>query len=268
MATDEVPVCGEGQVIDGLPLIEAGTQCKEQGNDFIKKKEYDNAVIAYKNGIDVLDKAAGHPMLREEVEQMIALKAVLYCNTAQALLHKELYRRAAEAATECLQLDPENQKALHRRSLAYEHIKSWGPALEDVLALMRLGGAGMSVESLENRAKKLREKKEEEERLQREDDEEKASDPIGMTMVHMKERFDEVIDKYDLRDGSAAEELADWLTSGEWGDVGPKRVANRWGMEYEDAEVFLGWIAQGLEFKIQNAEAQGQAQAAAPRLDN
>ncbi|CAE8702522.1 unnamed protein product [Polarella glacialis] len=256
----------EVQIIDGLPLIDSATKLKEEGNDCIKRKEYSKAVTAYENGIAMLDKADGKPMLRVEVEAMVALKAVLYCNMAQSLLSQELYRRAAEAASWCLSFDSDNTKALHRRSLALEQTRSYGPALQDVLALQRLGGGGVSLESLQARADSLREKKEAEEKEQQEMEDDRADDPIGMAMVHTKERFDEVVQKYDLKDGEAAGELADWLVSGEW-NITPKRVAQRWNMEEEDAAVFLKWIQAGLDFKIRNAENQGVAQTIAPSLD-
>eukprot|EP00439_Symbiodinium_sp_Y106_P046919 s1158_g6.t1 len=255
------------QIIDCIPLIEAATKQKEEGNSAVKRKAYSDAVTSYTHGISILDKADGHPVRRTEGQQMVELKAVLYSNIAQCFLSQELYRRAIESADSCLQLDPSNAKALNRRSLAFEAIRSYAPALEDVLALQQLGGGGLSAESLAERAASLRAKQEEVERAAKEEADFKADDPIGMAMVNVKERFDEVVEKYDLRDGEAAGEVADWLTSGEW-DVTPKRIAQRFKMEEEDAQVFLAWIAQGLDFKIKNAEAQAQAagQSPAPSL--
>ena len=249
------------QVVDCIPLIEAATKQKELGNGAVKSKKYAEAVTAYEQGILILDKADGHPILRSEGEQMVSLKATLYSNIAQCFLSQQLYRRAIEAADSCLKLDPDHVKALHRRSLAFEAIHSYAATLLDLETLRRL--QGMSVEILDEREKLLKEKQAQVERLNKEEEEDKADDPVGMAMTNCKERFDEICEKYELRDGDAAGEVADWLTSGEW-EVTPKRVAQRFKMEEEDAQVFLAWIAQGIDFKVRNAEAQAQASSLAP----
>ncbi|CAL1148134.1 unnamed protein product, partial [Cladocopium goreaui] len=179
----------------------------------------------------------------------------------RCFLSQELYRRAIEAADSCLKLDPDHLKALHRRSLAFEAIHSYQAALLDLQALRRL--QGLSIETLDQREAALKEKQANVERSTKQEEEDKADDPVGMAMTNVKERFDEICDKYDLRDGDAAGEVADWLTSGEW-EVTAKRVAQRFKMEEEDAQVFLAWIAQGLDFKVRNAEAQAEAAAMAP----
>mmetsp|Transcript_54311 Transcript_54311/g.174131 ORF Transcript_54311/g.174131 Transcript_54311/m.174131 type:complete len:276 (-) Transcript_54311:96-923(-) len=254
---EEVP-----QIIDGLPLIEAATKLKEEANALVKRKQYNEAVDRYERGIAILDKADGHPMLRQEVEQMVALKAVLYSNAAKCLLDLELFRRAAEAASGCLQLDTSNAKALHRRSRAREALRDWDGALADAVALQKVGGGELPPEELEARMGSLRAKAEAAQHA-RDEEAAESEDEADTALVRMKQRFDEVVEKYDLRDGSAAEEVADWLTSGEWA-ISVRRVAQRWKMEEEDAEAFLNWIAKGLEFKVQNASNAAQASAAAP----
>lgn len=248
-------------VVDCIPLIEAASKQKVLGNGAVKQKNFAQAISAYESGIAILDKADGHPVLRSEGEQMVTLKATLYSNIAQCFLSQELYRRAIEAADSCLKLDPDHLKALHRRSLAFEAIHSYQAALLDLQALRRL--QGLSIETLDQREAALKEKQANVERLTKQEEEDKADDPVGMAMTNVKERFDEICDKYDLRDGDAAGEVADWLTSGEW-EVTAKRVAQRFKMEEEDAQVFLAWIAQGLDFKVRNAEAQAEAAAMAP----
>jgi tetratricopeptide (TPR) repeat protein len=147
------------QIIDGLPLLESARKRKEEGNELVKKKKYPEAVRTYENGIAVLDKADGHPMLRREVEDMIALKSVLYGNVAQCLLSQELFRRAIEAASTCLQLDEANAKALYRRSMAHEGLRAYGDALKDTIALQKLGGGGLTPQAVEKRLELLQDKK-------------------------------------------------------------------------------------------------------------
>ncbi|CAJ1368413.1 unnamed protein product [Effrenium voratum] len=178
----------EPQIIDDcVPLLEAAGQQKELGNAAVKRKAYHEAIAAYNHGIAILDKADGHPILRSEGLQMVTLKATLYSNIAQCCLSQELYRRAIEAADSCLQIDPEHSKALFRRSLAFEALRSYGAALQDVEALKALGGGGLSEDALSARLAELQKKQAEVERLEREEQQSKAEDPMGMAMVNVKE---------------------------------------------------------------------------------
>jgi len=249
MAEEELP-----QIIDGLPLIEAATGFKNDANAHVKGQRFGEAATVYEKALAILDKAEGHPMLRDEVKQMQTLRSVLYANLAQCMLSQKLYRRAVEAASSCLKIEPGNSKALNRRSQAYEGIQKYSKALADMLTLQKLGGGGLSPEAMEAKLKPLQDKVAEVKRLK---EEESSEDEIGMDMVRMKERFDEVCDQYDLRDDPKfAEEVAEWLTSNEW-VVTVKRVADRWKMEVKDAEDFIKWIKKGVDFKAeQSAQAE------------
>lgn len=261
MAEEEPPAPG---VVDGLPLIEAATSVKDQANTLVKEQKFSEAVPMYEKAIAILDKADGHPMMRTEVEQMVALKSVLYSNVAQAFLKERLFRRAIEAATSSLNCDAANGKALHRRSQAYESLKKWKEALADTLSLQKLGGGGLAPDVVETRIKKFQHEIAEVQRLK---DEESSDDEIGEEMVKMKERFDEVVKKYDLaEDEHMATEVADWLVSGEW-VMTIKKVAQRWKMEEQDAEDFLRWIAKGVQFKAEQSQMSDLMTQSAPALD-
>jgi len=257
MAAEEAP-----QIIDGLPLIEAATGKKNEANALVKEKKLDQAISLYEKAIEILDKADGHPMLRQEVEQMVALKSVLYSNVAQCLLSQSLFRRAVTAATSSIEADPANAKALHRRSQAYEALKKWKNAHADTVALHKLGGGALSAEAIEIRLKILQDKIDEIQKLK---DEESSEDGWGEEMVQMKKRFEEVVLKYDLKDEGVADEIAEWLTSGEW-IMTIKKVAHRWKMEYDDAEDFLKWIAKGVQFKAEQSQMSDLMEQSAPAL--
>lgn len=235
-AAEETP-----KVFDAEPLIELATKMKEDANACMKRKDCAAAARTYGEAVTVLDRADGYPMLRTEVEAMIKLKAVLLSNQAQAYLSDELYSRAVTAASNCLLVDEANVKALHRRSLANEKLRRYDLAVNDAVALRNLGGGGLPADDLEKRIAALQGK------LVKDEDE-SSEDEFGNELVTAKQRFDDIVEKYDLRDGNAAAELADWLTSGEW-KVTVDRVAKRWGMEPEDAKSFLDWIEKGIEVK-------------------
>jgi len=259
MVSEEDKQGGEPmKVMDGAPLIAAAAGLKEEGNSLVKKKLYNDAVQRYEKGIDILDKADGQPILRQEVEQMIQMKAVLFSNIAQCMINLELWRRANEAATASLKLDEANVKALNRRSRAREALRDYAGALNDAIAQQSLE----TNDDLERRLKSLRAKIAE---IEAAKEEESSDDEAGLEMVRMKAKFDEVVEKYDLRDDESAAEVADWLASGEW-LLTVRRVAQRWKMEEADAEAFLKWIAKGVEFQAQNSANQAQAQAAQDRL--
>lgn len=244
-------------MFDGEPLIEMTTKMKEEGNALMRSKQYAQAVEKYSEGVTVCDKAEGYPMLVREVRALVALKAVLLSNMSQALLSNELYRRALDAATRCLDVDEGNTKALHRRSLAHEALRDWSASIKDLESLKKLGGGTFSEEVLDSRIAALQDKIAEDLRVRAEyaeQYEDSEPDETGLAMVGMKQRFDEVCEKYDLRnDPGAAGEVADWLVSGEW-KITIDRVAKRWHMELQDAEDFIMWISQGVEFAKQNAQ--------------
>lgn len=254
---------GVDAVVDGLPLIAAAKALKDEGNACVKRKQFNESVRLYEKGIATLDHADGKPMLRQEVEEMVSLKATLYSNAAQSMLNLELWRRAEEAATACLCLDDKNAKALHRRSLARENLRDHAGALEDALALQALGGSGGPPR--EERIAALRSKIEAAAKAAAAEEAESSEDEADEELLRQKARFDEVVEKYDLKDGDAAAEIADWLVSGEW-DVTAGRVAKRWQMEREDAEHLLRWIAKGIEFKVQNSDNRAAAAAQSPAL--
>mmetsp|Transcript_1487 Transcript_1487/g.3204 ORF Transcript_1487/g.3204 Transcript_1487/m.3204 type:complete len:162 (+) Transcript_1487:69-554(+) len=67
----------------------------------------------------------------------------------------------------------------------------------------------------------------------------------------MKRRFDRIVKKYQLFSEDKAGEIADLLT----GKVTtPKEFAEKYGMLESEANSFLAWIQQGVEFKEKTAK--------------
>jgi len=77
--------------------------------------------------------------------------------------------------------------------------------------------------------------------------------PMRDIQTH-KQDFDTVIEKYDLRDGEKADEIAKYLTSHKEGVVSLDEFASLFGMEKEDAHTFLSFIARGLKFKEEHID--------------
>ncbi|KAK4057811.1 hypothetical protein OIO90_001030 [Microbotryomycetes sp. JL221] len=76
-----------------------------------------------------------------EARQITELRSVLYANVAACCLKLERWKDAVEACNAALDDNPSYVKALHRRAMANEQIKSWGSltsALEDYKTLEKL----------------------------------------------------------------------------------------------------------------------------------
>eukprot|EP00534_Pseudo-nitzschia_fraudulenta_P003054 CAMPEP_0201127420 /NCGR_PEP_ID=MMETSP0850-20130426/30273_1 /ASSEMBLY_ACC=CAM_ASM_000622 /TAXON_ID=183588 /ORGANISM="Pseudo-nitzschia fraudulenta, Strain WWA7" /LENGTH=97 /DNA_ID=CAMNT_0047396275 /DNA_START=119 /DNA_END=412 /DNA_ORIENTATION=+ len=74
-----------------------------------------------------------------------------------------------------------------------------------------------------------------------------------------KKAFDAIIEKYNLKTEKRSNEIAELLTNGTDG-VKAGDFANKFGMDVQEAVVFLEWIKVGIEFKkkaIDTAEQSG-----------
>lgn len=243
-ASGEAGEAGKVQVLDGQPLVEEATALKEKANACVKRKQHQEAVALYEEGLAVLDRCRGQPMLREESQQVDGLKAVLHSNISQCMLSLELYRRAVEAAGKCLELDPSNAKALHRKSQAHEALREYEDALKDALQLRKIGGGGLKEKEVEERCEQL---------LLKVQNENTMVNKVGKEheeLFKMKERFDKVWQKYDLEGSNAAPEVAKWLVEDKDFDNTVGKIAKRWQMEKRDAQDLARWISKGLELKI------------------
>jgi len=248
----------EDQIVDPADLLEAATALKEQGNESMKKQKFSEAVPLYEKGISILDKADGHPMLKVDAEKVVQLKVILYANTTQSLLKQQLYRRALEAANQCLALDSGNVKALFRRAQCQDALKQYDEALADVATLeSTTTDSGPSADELSKLKAGILKRKEALLKQQAEEAPD-LDDEVDASLVRMKQRFDEIVLKYDLHDEETASEIADWLTRGNADGqtiITLKDLQRRWQMDEEDAIDFLAWIDKAQEFKEQQAAA-------------
>eukprot|EP00931_Biecheleriopsis_adriatica_P004696 TRINITY_DN106326_c0_g1_i1.p1 TRINITY_DN106326_c0_g1~~TRINITY_DN106326_c0_g1_i1.p1 ORF type:complete len:460 (-),score=125.48 TRINITY_DN106326_c0_g1_i1:36-1415(-) len=100
---------------------------KNEGNDLVKAKKYQEAVKAYEAALSNLGS--------ELDEQSKVLASSLHANLALCFLRLELYRRAVDAASQSIQLDATHGKAYYRRCLAYKALRMNSEALRDLEAL-------------------------------------------------------------------------------------------------------------------------------------
>eukprot|EP00536_Pseudo-nitzschia_multiseries_P009717 jgi/Psemu1/288637/fgenesh1_pg.279_\ len=73
-----------------------------------------------------------------------------------------------------------------------------------------------------------------------------------------KKAFDAIIEKYNLKTEKRSSEIAELLTNGTDGVNAPE-FAEKFGMEVQEAVVFLEWIKVGINFKAQAIDTAKQA---------
>ncbi|CAK0828882.1 unnamed protein product [Prorocentrum cordatum] len=198
----------------------------------------------YEEGLGTLARGDGKPMITDERQQVTALKATLHSNIAQCMLSLELFRRAADAATECLKLDEAHAKALHRRSQAHEALREWEEALRDALRLRELGGGGLDPEALGSRCDALFEKQAKENQAVNKVVNEQEK------MMKMKGRFETAFKKHGLYEADAAPEIARWLVAHDDLPFTVDKIAEKWKMSKIEAEDIAKWISKGIELGV------------------
>lgn len=251
----------EVRVYDGAKLLDEASELKEKANACVKRSQEQEALKLYEEGLEILGRCAGFPMLKEESDRVTALKAVLHGNTSQCYLKLELWQRAIDSASACVKLDDKNVKAYWRRSQAHEKLGAKEDALADLLRIKKLGGGGLDLKNLETKCEEL---------YEAQISENKAINEVGKQnedLFKMKERFEEVMEKYDLGDGHAAPIVTQMLVDDDdlYKTIG--RVAKMWKMTEKEAGSFTKWIKKGMEMKViptPKASPKPEGEEAAP----
>mmetsp|Transcript_20515 Transcript_20515/g.43364 ORF Transcript_20515/g.43364 Transcript_20515/m.43364 type:complete len:143 (+) Transcript_20515:93-521(+) len=73
-----------------------------------------------------------------------------------------------------------------------------------------------------------------------------------------KQAFDTIIEKYNLKTAKKSNEIAELLTNGTDG-VNAGKFADKFGMEVQEAVVFLEWIKVGIDFKTKAIDTAKQS---------
>jgi len=92
----------------------AAEDARYRGNEYMKAKEFDEAINAYTRSLTL------NPS-----------EAATYCNRAMAYLRVKNYARAIEDANKTLELEPGYVKAFHRRGKAYLATAKYEQAIRD-----------------------------------------------------------------------------------------------------------------------------------------
>eukprot|EP00929_Paragymnodinium_shiwhaense_P018868 TRINITY_DN13050_c0_g1_i1.p1 TRINITY_DN13050_c0_g1~~TRINITY_DN13050_c0_g1_i1.p1 ORF type:complete len:495 (+),score=167.92 TRINITY_DN13050_c0_g1_i1:104-1588(+) len=103
-------------------LLEFGQECKREGNLRFKEGLYEEALLIYAQGHDVLKRWKVEKHLKNENKWFSDLHLACLKNKAQAALKLEMSSTALEAADAALAIDVEDHKAWYRRVQAQKNL--------------------------------------------------------------------------------------------------------------------------------------------------
>jgi len=104
-------------------------ELKKEGTQLFKEGNFEGASIMYQKAVECLSVTAPST---EEQKQTVE-RAIIPCllNRAACDLKLKAYQQCVSACSRVLTREPNNVKALFRRSVAYFHLKEFDLALED-----------------------------------------------------------------------------------------------------------------------------------------
>ena len=117
-------------------------EVRGEGNQAYKAGKLSEALSAWQRGLDaiaqVIDKdgQVKLPIAKKDVEVVLRARSTLHGNRGQALMSKELWRRAIVDLSEALKVDRLNAKALWRRYRCHRALRHWAEAEADLEGLL------------------------------------------------------------------------------------------------------------------------------------
>ncbi len=118
-------------VDDALALA---ASMKSTGNDLFKAGDVSGARSSYDGALDAL-KALTEDIQKEEKVKTVLI--ALHGNCAMCSVKSEEWSAAVEAASEVIQRQSDNVKALYRRGLSYHKLKNHDKAKKDLVACLK-----------------------------------------------------------------------------------------------------------------------------------
>lgn len=132
------------EFIASLENKTAAENARYQGNEYMKAKEFEEAVNAYGRSINLNPK-----------------EPATYCNRAMAYLKLKNYARCIEDADKTLEIEPEYVKAFHRRGKAYLATKKYELAIRDFQFILEKNPDDKDINASLKQAREMLEGKEE-----------------------------------------------------------------------------------------------------------
>jgi len=116
-------------------ILEYGQECKKMGNQKFREGLFEEALYIYTQGDDMMKKFKVGAHLTNEKKWFAEYHLACLKNKAQAALKLERWNTALEAAEGALALEPDDTKALYRKSLALKGIGRFKEAEETLQQL-------------------------------------------------------------------------------------------------------------------------------------
>ncbi|CAB3248638.1 unnamed protein product [Arctia plantaginis] len=142
-------------------LYEGAVHHKTRGVELVKEKRIVDAFRRFNKSLKML--IATEPLDPETVSEktvneMMDLKVKLYNNLAHCQLQFNEYSAALDLVNKTLKLDPQNDKALYRRCLAYSGLNMYEEAWKDIQHVLTLDPENKAAQQKANTLKPIIEK--------------------------------------------------------------------------------------------------------------
>lgn len=238
----------EGMTVNVDHLLAYVDEMREAGSKLIKEDNLKDALTVYQQGIGAIEQTEELPMAGDDVVKVVQARSILHSNRAQIFMLQELYRRAIDECNEACKIDINNAKGLYRRATAYEKIKEWAKAIEDVKLLqgremLSRNSEFLNAEQLKTWQKKL------EEKLAEHDDtfEDRVEDAAARNLKDLREQFEEIVQKNGLKKNEEiAAEIADMIQR-DGGTMTAEKLSAVYQIDEDDADVMLRWLQKSVE---------------------
>eukprot|EP01121_Diplochlamys_sp_Union-15-3_P018132 TRINITY_DN6542_c0_g1_i4.p1 TRINITY_DN6542_c0_g1~~TRINITY_DN6542_c0_g1_i4.p1 ORF type:complete len:363 (-),score=79.97 TRINITY_DN6542_c0_g1_i4:112-1200(-) len=126
---------GEDQVANLNETLDIAEKIRKVGNDYFKKSDFSTALEKYKKAVRYIQYADAEDNDKKRVD---AALIPCYSNIAICEFKLNRWSEAILYSTKTLQLDPNNTKALLRRSQSYVKSKDFTNARDDITAALKL----------------------------------------------------------------------------------------------------------------------------------
>merc|ERR550514_1017430 len=143
---------------------------KDEGNDMLKAQKFDDAIRRYKKAIDHVSRPeVVSNMTPDEADEAKKIKVSCHSNTTQCYLKgadvafsdkgkdaaEPFYKKARTSCDDVLELDPDNIKALSRRSLCWEKLGELETAAKDIKKALAIQPEDADLKRSQARLEKL-----------------------------------------------------------------------------------------------------------------
>lgn len=127
----EFPEDSDVDFKDVNKVLSVAEDVKNIGNNLFKNQDWNGAVRKYSKALRYLE-VCGDELEEEAQKKLEPVAFSCFLNTAACKLKLQLWQEALDSCNEALELNETNTKALFRRAQAWEGLKDYTKAMEDL----------------------------------------------------------------------------------------------------------------------------------------